>query len=89
MPSLDGYLTYHGIINFKRVEKIFEKLAIIEENFFKKQLLFKQNFASNNRNYDRDDIISKEFQLIKSKIEPHKNKDEVYLDDIDYIIQSY
>ncbi len=90
MPSLDGYLTHKGIINFQRVEKLFEKLAIVEEEFFKRQMNYKQNF-NNNRRDDNEESISKDFMILKTKEELNKlnnNKEEVFIDDLDLIIES-
>lgn len=90
IPSLDGYLTDKGIINFQRVEKLFEKLAIIEEEFFKRQMNYKQNFNHNRRD-DKEDSISKDFLILKTKEDLKKlnnNKDEVFIDDLDLIIES-
>ena len=90
IPSLDGYITDKGIINFQRVEKLFEKLAIIEEEFFKRQMNYKQNFNHNRRD-DKEDSISKDFLILKTKEDLKKlnnNKDEVFIDDLDLIIES-
>jgi hypothetical protein len=65
-------------------------LAIVEEEFFKRQMNYKQNF-NNNRRDDNEESISKDFMILKTKEELNKlnnNKEEVFIDDLDLIIES-
>jgi len=38
LPSLGGYLTYEGEINFSRVDVIFQQIGTVEQIFFKDRM---------------------------------------------------
>ncbi len=92
--TLDGYLTEdNGKINLSRTEKLLEKLALVEEEIFKRQLIAKNKelyYKSQDVNKDQvKDEVMRQFLEIKT---PRKevelsNKEELQLfDDIeDYI----
>lgn len=84
--EFDDYLTNKGELNLKDISKIFSKLAIIEEHFFRNQLTYKLNQAP--RNNGKEDLAIKDFESIKANNGIERNKDEVFVDDLDLLIES-
>ena len=39
LPSLGGYLTQNGEINFSRADVLFERLGVVEETFFRDKMV--------------------------------------------------
>lgn len=52
IPKLDGYLTDKGKINLKRTEFIFEKLALIENDFFATMIKFEEDNKRRREKYN-------------------------------------
>jgi 5'-3' exonuclease len=96
LPSLDGFLTEgNGKINLPRTEKLFEKLALVEDEIFKKQLMAKNRELQRNaqravqqgyidKSHFQDEIVREYFNLKKpaKEVELTNNEEIQLFDDI-------
>ena len=78
MPDLDDYLTEEGYLNLKQFQVLLNKLALVEEAFFKN---FARNKENEKRNYDIKEEIWLEFIKQRNKKLEGKTINEVLFND--------
>jgi 5'-3' exonuclease len=76
LPQLDDYITYHGKIDFRKAEKIFQKLAKHEIQALK-EMLNKVEAVSSERNKKKKKLMDDRIKV--AKIKKANQKKEAYV----------
>jgi len=77
LPSLGGYLTLEGVIDYQKVDVLFEKIGILEEALLKEKMISdERDKMRNERNKDNENKSLEQMKYLENRINEVKKEQE-------------